>query len=152
MTKPVILPYSELTVNDLHDMLALRAAVFVVEQNCVYQDIDGKDKKAFHLIARTEVGKLVGTLRILEPGVSYSEVSIGRVASHPDHRHEKLGHLMMKTAMEFITATWKNENVRISAQSHLCDFYSKYDFKKTGKEYLEDDIPHAEMLYTATTS
>jgi ElaA protein len=146
-----IVSFTDLSTLDFHDMTALRIAVFVVEQNCPYMELDGKDKAAFHLLVKNDQGMLVGTLRILKAGVSYPEVSIGRVASHPNHRHEKLGHFMMKEAMEFIRKTMQNPSVRISAQSHLCDFYAQYGFVKTGKEYLEDDIPHAEMLFTPQT-
>ncbi|MBK8924431.1 MAG: GNAT family N-acetyltransferase [Crocinitomicaceae bacterium] len=77
----------------------------------------------------------------------YAEACIGRVASHPDHRKEKLGHHMMEYAMTFIANQFGNPPVRISAQSHLCNFYAKYGFIKTGNEYLEDGIPHSEMIY-----
>lgn len=148
--KQEIIHYSNLSVNDFHDLVALRISVFVVEQNCPYQELDGKDKKAWHLLCKHENGALVGTLRILPAGVSYSEVSIGRVVSHPDYRKDKIGHFIMAQAMKFIHDTLGDPNVRISAQSHLCTFYEKYGFVKTGKEYLEDDIPHSEMLFTAT--
>jgi len=144
--------YQNLSTDDFHDIIQLRIAVFVVEQNCPYQDLDGKDKKAFHLMLKNEEGKLVGTARILPAGVSYNEVSIGRVASHPDHRNEQLGHAIMTVSMQFVLEMWPECDVRISAQSHLCNFYSKHGFVKTGKEYLEDDIPHSEMLFTFNKS
>lgn len=147
-----IVSFADLSTLDFHHIIQLRIRVFVVEQNCPYMELDGKDPEAFHLLVKNDGGSLVATLRILKPGVSYPEVSIGRVASHPDHRHEKLGHRMMKAAMEFIRQNFSNVPVRISAQSHLCDFYARYNFKKTGKEYLEDDIPHTEMLFTPDKS
>lgn len=139
--------YVDLTVDDFHDLIALRIAVFVVEQNCPYLELDGKDKKAYHLIVRNESAKITGTLRIFAPGSIYNEACIGRVASHPEHRNEKLGHRMMEAAMEFIEKQFGHCPVRISAQSHLCNFYAKYGFATTGHEYLEDGIPHSEMLY-----
>ena len=142
--------FSVLSTTEFHNILQLRISVFVVEQNCPYMELDGKDPDAFHLLATSDTGELIGTLRILKPGVSYPEVSTGRVASSPAHRQIKAGHAMMKAAMAFIRDTMENPNVRISAQSHLCNFYEKYGFQKTGKEYLEDDIPHTEMLFTAT--
>jgi ElaA protein len=144
----LIKPYPELSLDDFHDLVALRIAVFVIEQNCPYQDLDGKDKKAFHLIIRDiKTNEMIGTARILPAGVSYEEVSIGRVASHPEFRNRKIGHVMMKAAMQFVKDELNNASIRISAQSHLCNFYAQYGFKSTGKEYLEDDIPHTEMLY-----
>lgn len=141
--------FSALTLGDFHDLISLRIAVFVVEQNCPYQELDGKDRDAYHLIVRDPEAGIIGTLRILKPGVSYNEVSIGRVASHPLHRTKKLGHRMMQEAMAFIRSTMKNPDIRISAQSHLCRFYETCGFNSTGKTYLEDDIPHTEMLFRA---
>lgn len=148
MTKVAIKHYKDLTKDELHDIIALRIAVFVVEQDCPYQELDGKDKDAFHMII-TEKGETIGTLRILKPGVSYNEAAIGRVVSHPNHRGKKLGHLMMKEAMQFVKNEMKEKALRLSAQTHLMGYYEKYGFKSTGKEYLEDGIPHTEMLFEA---
>lgn len=144
--------YVDLDKDDFHDLIALRIAVFVVEQNCPYIELDGKDKKAYHLIVKNEAKKIVGTLRIFAAGIAYNEASIGRVASHPDYRHLKIGHLMMKHAMDFIHHQLNKVNVRISAQTHLCNFYANYGFVATGHEYLEDGIPHSEMLYDSSKS
>jgi ElaA protein len=139
--------YVDLSKDDFHDLVALRIAVFVVEQNCPYMELDQKDKKAWHMTVKTDDQKMVGTLRIFAPGAVYPEASIGRVVSHSDYRDKKIGHLMMKAAMNFIRTEMNNPPVKISAQTHLCPFYAKYGFKKTGKEYLEDGIPHSEMLF-----
>lgn len=145
-----IIPFESLSLIDFHDIIRLRLAVFVVEQNCPYQDLDGKDLKSFHVMLRDEKTKaMIGTARILPAGISYKEVSIGRVASHPDYRKQKAGHLLMKTCMDFICKEMQNPDIRISAQSYLCKFYAQYGFVSTGKEYLEDNIPHTEMFYTA---
>jgi ElaA protein len=145
-----IVPFESLSLIDFHDIIALRIAVFVVEQNCPYQDLDGKDLKSFQILVRDPKTKtMIGTARILTGGISYKEVSIGRVASHPDYRNQKVGHILMKTSMEFIYKEMQNSDIRISAQSYLCNFYAQYGFVSTGKEYLEDDIPHTEMLYQA---
>lgn len=145
----LIKSYNQLSIDEFYEIIQLRIAVFIIEQNCPYQDLDGKDQKSFHLLLRDEkTNLLLGTLRILPPGVSYDEVSIGRVASHPNHRDQKIGHTMMRACMKFIRENLNNPKIRISAQSHLCNFYSKYGFVSTGKEYLEDDIPHTEMLFT----
>ncbi|MBI3133075.1 MAG: GNAT family N-acetyltransferase [Bacteroidetes bacterium] len=147
-----ILPFANLSTADFHDMIAIRIGVFVVEQDCAYMELDGKDKDAFHLIVKDDDGTLIATLRILKPGVAYPEVSIGRVASHASHRHKKLGHQMMTAAMEFIRTTMNNPDIRISAQTHLCRFYAAYGFEKTGKEYLDDNILHSEMLFRSHKS
>lgn len=145
----LIKSYNQLCIDEFYEIIQLRIAVFIIEQNCPYQELDGKDQKSFHLMVRDKkTNKLLGTSRILPAGVSYDEVSIGRVASHPDYRDRKIGHVMMKACMKFIRDTMDNPKIRISAQSHLCNFYSKYGFVGTGKEYLEDDIPHTEMLFT----
>lgn len=145
-----ITSFENLSLIDFHDIVALRLAVFVVEQNCPYQDLDGKDLKSFQVMIRDQATKkMIGTARILPAGISYKEVSIGRVASHPDYRHLKVGHTLMASCMEFIKTEMQNSNIRISAQSYLCKFYGQYGFLSTGKEYLEDDIPHTEMFYAA---
>ena len=138
--------YSELSLNDFHDLIALRIKVFVVEQNCPYQELDGKDKKAFHLIGKSVEGETLGTLRILPLGVSYSEASIGRVVIDEKVRGQKLGHLMMKKALTFIENKFEENNVRISGQKYLKKFYEDLNFVDVGKEYLEDGIPHLEMV------
>jgi ElaA protein len=140
--------YSELTKDEFHDMIALRMAVFVVEQDCPYQDLDGLDKDAYHVLIK-ESDTIVGTARILKPGVAYDETAIGRVVSATDKRHLKLGHELMKASMQFIQAELKEHAVRLSAQTHLKGYYAKYGFLPTGKDYLEDGIPHSEMLFTA---
>jgi ElaA protein len=138
--------FNDLSIRELYDMISLRVAVFVVEQNCPYQDLDGLDLDAYHLLIKEE-NSTIATLRILKPGVVYKEVAIGRVASDAKKRHLKLGHKMMEESMNFIKDTLKENKVRLSAQTHLTDFYAKHGFKLTGKSYLEDGIPHSEMLY-----
>lgn len=139
--------FNELTLEELYDMIALRVEVFVIEQNCPYQDLDGKDKLSFHLLGKDINNTIVATLRILPQNVSYPEVSIGRVVTSEKIRDWKKGHDLMTTAMDFITEKFPNENVRLSAQTHLVNYYGKHNFTETGKEYLEDGIPHSEMLY-----
>jgi ElaA protein len=89
---------------------------------------------------------LIGTARILKAGVHYEEVAIGRVVSHADFRHLKIGHELMKAAIEYVETELNTTKIRLSAQSHLLGFYQKHGFESTGKEYLEDGIPHTEML------
>ena len=140
--------YPELTTNEFHDIIALRLKAFVVEQNCSYLDLDGKDKKCYHLICRDGYGNVVATARILPPGLSYPEVAIGRVVLDESIRGKGIGHELMKQSMLFAEAEFGKVPVRISAQKHLEQYYNKHNFISTGKEYLEDEIPHVEMLYT----
>jgi len=139
--------YPELSTNEFHDIIALRLKAFVVEQNCSYLDLDGKDKKCYHLICRDGFGNVVATARILPPGLSYSEVAIGRVVLDESIRGKGIGHELMKQSMQFAEAEFGKVPVRISAQKHLESYYNKHGFSSTGNEYLEDDIPHVEMLY-----
>lgn len=138
--------FNELSLSEFHDLIALRISVFVVEQNCPYQELDGKDKMSFHLLIK-DGDSIVGTARILPAGLSYPEIAIGRVVSATDKRGSGLGHLIMKESLNFISKTWgTDEKVKLSAQSHLTSYYQKHGFISTGKEYLEDDIPHTEMI------
>ena len=126
----------------------MRIKVFVVEQQCPYQDADGKDQKSIHLLGSNSQGELIAYLRLVEPGVSYTEWSIGRVATDPSVRQSGLGKTMMKMAMEYLEANYDNPPIRISAQLYLRKFYADFGFLTQGDPYPEDDIPHIEMLYT----
>ncbi len=139
--------FQELTLEELYSIIKLRLEIFVVEQNCPYQDADDKDMKAFHLMGYTQSGVLVCYCRVLPQGVSYAEVSIGRVVSSSLVRGSGVGKLLMTEALKMIEKQFGiTSSVRISAQSYLIKFYESFGFKTTGKEYLEDDIPHTEML------
>lgn len=137
--------FDELTTKELYEILQLRAEVFVVEQDCPYNDVDGKDVKCSHLWAELD-GKVVACTRIVPPGISYAEPSIGRVATHYDYRHLKLGYQLMDHSIQIIENIYPSKSIRISAQSYLKNFYEKCGFKQVSDEYLEDDIPHMEML------
>lgn len=139
--------FQELTSLELYDLLALRVAVFVLEQNCPYQDLDGKDQKSFHLIKRNEKGELIATARVLPAGISYEEVSIGRFVVAEAARKNGVGLAILKETMAFIRTEFGEVAVRISAQQHLTHFYAQVGFSPTGKKYLEDGIPHEEMIY-----
>ncbi len=141
-------PYKELTLNEFHDLISLRLKTFVVEQNCSYLDLDGKDKKCYHLLLRDGKGDVIGTARILHPGVAYPEVAIGRVVIIDEYRGKGIGHEMMERCVKFINEEFGVSPIRISAQKHLEKFYNDCGFVSTGKEYLEDEIPHVEMLLT----
>lgn len=140
--------YSDLNLNEFHDIIALRIAVFVVEQNCPYQELDGKDKKSYHLIARNGKGDLIATARILPPGLAYDESAIGRVVVAEEYRGEGLGHQLMDECIKYALAEFGNSPIMISAQKHLEKYYGKHGFVSTGKEYLEDGIPHVQMKLT----
>ena len=140
--------FSELTLNEFHDIIALRLKVFVVEQDCVYLDLDGKDKKSYHFFGRDGKGNLVITARILPAGVAYKEVSIGRVCVDASIRGRKLGPTLMEQVLLFCREEFGLVAIRLSAQAHLENFYKKHGFISTGNTYLEDNIPHVEMLTT----
>lgn len=139
--------YSDLTINEFHDIIALRLEAFVVEQNCSYLDLDGKDKKSYHVICRDGKGDIVATARILPPNLAYKEASIGRVVINEKLRGKGVGHELMQNAVDFSQVEFGVSPVKISAQKHLEQFYEKHNFKSTGNEYLEDEIPHVEMIY-----
>ena len=147
-----IKPYSELTTNEFHDIIALRLEVFVVEQDCAYLDLDGKDKKAYHLICRDGKGDIVSTARILPPGVSYDQCAIGRVVIDKDLRGQGVGHDLMKKCIDYALIEFGNSPILISAQKHLEKYYGHHKFISTGKEYLEDGIPHVEMMLDPSKS
>jgi len=136
--------FNELSLQELYSLLQLRSLVFVVEQNCVYQDIDGKDEKALHLLGEME-GKIVAYARLFKARDYFENASIGRVIIHPEARDKKFGHQMMQQAIEGIATYFNESKITISAQLYLKKFYESHDFVQTSEMYLEDDIPHIEM-------
>ncbi|MFM1875424.1 MAG: hypothetical protein RL266_1161 [Bacteroidota bacterium] len=137
--------FDELTAEEVYTILCVRQQVFVLEQECLYLDADGKDRKAFHLMG-FDGEELVAYARILDPGVSYSEVAMGRILTTEKIRGRGAGIELMEVGLKKIAEHYGNVPVRISAQTYLLDFYGKFGFRSTGKEYLEDEIPHTEML------
>ena len=138
--------FKDLSLDEFHDIIQLREIVFVVEQDCPYLDVDGKDKEALHVFGEYE-GNIVATTRILKPGISYDEVAIGRVVTSPTLRGMGMGKQLMEESMKFVKLHFANVPVRISAQTYLLRYYKSFGFIETGEEYLEDNIPHFEMLY-----
>lgn len=138
--------FKELDTNEIYEILKLRSEVFIVEQQCVYQDIDGKDDSSYHLFA-LDKGMIAAYLRILEKGSSYNEISIGRVLIAKNYRGKGLGRELMLKAIDFIDNTIKEDAIRISAQEYLVKFYRNLGFDIVSDVYLEDGIPHIEMLY-----
>ncbi len=139
-----IKPFEALSTTELYNVLQLRAEVFVVEQNCVYQDIDGKDYKALHLIGEDN-GQIVGYARLFQPKDYFDEASIGRVVVKETYRDKKLGHILMQEAIRGIEKEFHQTKITISAQLYLKKFYESHGFIQTSETYLEDDIPHIEM-------
>jgi ElaA protein len=140
-----ILQFDDLTVNQLLDILILRAEVFVVEQNCAYCDPDTHDKNSHHVLGYDKT-QLVAVCRILPPDEKYSEASIGRVVTATTHRGLGLGKELMQRAITYTTAEFPQKGIRISAQEYLREFYTSLGFVACSDVYLEDDIPHIEML------
>ena len=139
--------FNNLNIEELYQILKVRCEVFIVEQECPYQDIDEKDKKSYHLMVKNN-NEIIGYLRIIEKNVSYDEISIGRVLVKKEYRKNKVAQNMMKEAILFIEKELGEETIRISAQKYLINFYKNLGFKETSEEYLEDDIPHIEMMYS----
>ena len=138
--------FEELTLTELYAVLKLRAEVFVVEQNCPYLDLDGKDLSCFHLIGINENNELLVYSRLLPPKITFDEVCIGRVVSSPSYRKKGFGKELMKKSIETIYQKFGKVPIRISAQLYLKKFYENFDFLPTSTEYLEDNILHIEML------
>lgn len=136
--------FEALSLNDLYNVLQLRSEVFVVEQNCVYQDIDGKDQKALHLIGEYD-GKVVAYARLFKAGDYFEEASVGRVVIGTAYRDKKWGHDLMREAISGIEIHFATTKITISAQLYLQKFYESHGFVTTSEVYLEDDIPHIQM-------
>lgn len=136
--------FESLSVSELYDILRLRSAIFVVEQNCVYLDLDGKDKLALHLFGEFD-GKIVGYSRLFKPGITFENASIGRVIVDANYRDRKWGHDLMWEAIMGIKNHFGESKITIGAQLYLKKFYESHGFIQTSEMYLEDDIPHIEM-------
>lgn len=138
--------FNEISATELYQILQLRSEVFVVEQNCVYQDIDGKDLKSLHLWAQNEKGKVLSYCRILPPGVSYDYPAIGRVVSSQDFRGMGLSREAMKKSIDKIFQMYpQSGRITLSAQLYLEKFYTSLGFRREGDVYDEDGIPHIQM-------
>jgi len=143
----VIKNFSELSTEEIYNILKLRSEVFVVEQNCVYQDIDEKDKKATHLFIEKN-NEIIAYTRIFKKGYYYEEnPSIGRVVVSKKERGKKLGKEIMLNSIEFIKKELEGRKIELSAQKYLDKFYKDLDFYSEGEDYLEDGIPHQRMFY-----
>ncbi|MCG9558249.1 MULTISPECIES: GNAT family N-acetyltransferase [Vibrio] len=140
------LPFTELSTQQLYQLLKLRVDVFVVEQTCPYPELDGKDTLAGvqHLLGYADE-ELVACARLLPPGTTYDNASIGRVATKQSARGDGLGHQLLKEALTSCEVFWPGTTIDIGAQQHLESFYKSHGFKTISEMYLEDDIPHVDM-------
>jgi len=143
--KVEIKKFHELSTQELYDILQLRSEVFVVEQDCVYQDLDGKDVKALHIIGYKNK-KIVAYTRVFKAGDYFKEASIGRVTVRKSERQYGFGVQIMQASIEIINKTFGPTAIHISAQKYLTKFYTSLGFKLIGKEYLEDGILHVAMI------
>ena len=137
--------FKDLSPLELYEILQLRSEVFVVEQDCVYQDIDGNDQKALHIIGTIE-NKIIAYTRCFRPGDYFKEASIGRVVVKESQRKFKRGNQIMNNSIKAINDHYKTKIIKISAQCYLNKFYTNLQFKPIGEKYLEDGIPHIAML------
>lgn len=144
MIKIEVKKFNQLTTLELYKVLQLRSEVFVVEQDCVYQDIDDKDQKALHVIGFKN-DKIIAYTRIFKAGDYFKNASIGRVVVAKNERQFGYGHEIMKASIDAIQTHFKTDAITISAQVYLQKFYETHHFKKVGEEYLEDGIPHIRM-------
>jgi ElaA protein len=147
--------FDELSPREAHDIFQLRVDVFVMEQNCPFQDIDGADLDAWHLLGRSRApvgeGELIAYARLIPAGIKFTEPSIGRVITRQTVRGTGLGRVLMKEALARSDALWPGQPVRIGAQHRLEKFYQSLGFTTASDVYIEDGIPHIEMLRTGTT-
>ncbi|MEY3590313.1 MAG: hypothetical protein RLZZ466_833 [Bacteroidota bacterium] len=136
--------FSELTNSDLYELLKLRSAIFVVEQNCVFPDMDDKDYSSYHLCG-WDNEKLVAYTRLLPPGLAYENCSIGRVVTAASVRRQGIGKILMKKSIEACQQLFSSQDIEIGAQLYLEQFYGSFQFKREGEVYLEDGIDHIHM-------
>ena len=140
-------PFVKMQLHELYAALQLRSAVFVVEQNCLFQDIDGADAQAMHLLGWRD-GELLAYARCFAPGIQFEEASIGRIATRLDRRGTGLGHQLVDKAVDLVRKAWGPQPIRNGAQARLINFYRQHGFKDAGIVYVEDGIDHLEMVWT----
>jgi ElaA protein len=139
--------FNKLTVQELYNILKLRSEIFVVEQNCVYLDMDDKDQKALHVLGMKN-GNIVAYTRIFKPGDYFEYASIGRVVVSQNQRQQKYGYDIMNASIKAVKDNFNGNEIKIGAQCYLRKFYGNLGFKEVGEEYLEDGIPHIHMIRT----
>ncbi|WP_430812149.1 MULTISPECIES: GNAT family N-acetyltransferase [unclassified Carboxylicivirga] len=146
-----IISFNNLKLKELYQSLQLRAEIFVVEQDCVYNDLDGNDEYAHHLLL-IDNDTIIAYARILPPGSRFKEASIGRLVVDKDYRFKGLARQVMQKAASWIFSQWKVPCIQISAQKYLKAFYVSLGYKIISDEYLEDGIPHLKMELQANTA
>lgn len=140
-------PFAQLTIEQLYEILSLRQEVFIVEQNCIYLDTDGKDQHCWHLMGRNAEGKLIAYARLLPKGIAYPDYpSIGRVITSPLARGTGAGKELIQRSIDLCFGIFGREPIKIGAQSYLLRFYESFGFCSTGEAYMEDGIPHTKMI------
>jgi len=142
-------PYAELSLDELYAILALRQRVFIVEQKCAYLDADDYDVRAWHLFQLAPTAypvRVAAYARLFAPGARHAEASIGRIVTAPEVRKSGLGHALVGEAIQRCIDQFGEGPIRIGAQKHLEQFYGEHGFEVAGPEYVEDGIPHIEML------
>jgi len=146
--KWILKKYDELTTEEFHNILQLRINVFVVEQNCPYPELDGKDKIALHFFAFAEENpsQIIAYTRLFKPGDYYKKASIGRVVVHRDFRKKNIGNQLIENSINQIKKVFNTSKIKIGAQTYLKNFYTQHGFLQTGKAYIEDGIPHIYMI------
>ena len=137
--------FEELTVQELYGLLRLREQVFIIEQNCIYPDLDNKDQKALHVLGKLN-GEIIAYSRLFKPGDYFDTASIGRVVNDPSLRGKKVGYTLMQESIKNIKDKFGETIITISAQAYLLQFYQSLDFEVQGEGYLEDGIPHNRMI------
>lgn len=149
----ILKPFSELTLDELYDIIALRNEVFICEQQCVYQDVDGLDKKTWHLFTKDEGSqKIMAYTRLLPQNISFPQASIGRVIVAKKYRGSGLAHQLMTKAISMTLELFNTKIIKIMAQEYLVPFYQSHGFVIASESYLEDNIPHIDMLLTQSNS
>jgi len=140
--------FHQLSTDQLFEFLKLRVDVFVVEQQCAYRELDDHDRhpETRHLSGQNEFGQLIAYARLLPPGLRYPEVNLGRFVVKADSRKQGVGHQLLETALKEVSGCWPKTPIRISAQDYLQAFYEQYGFLRVSEVFLEDGIPHVEML------
>ncbi len=142
--------FGTLSVHELYELLQLRSEVFVLEQNCLFQDLDGADAVAMHLMGRSE-NQLLAYARCLPPGAKFAEASVGRVVTRGPVRGSGLGHVLIEQALIAVGREWGVQPIRIGAQAQLKKFYIDHGFADTGILYVEDGIDHVQMIWRPET-
>ena len=137
--------WNKLSRKEINDVFSLRSEVFIVEQECIYQDVDGKDEKADHVLLIVN-NKLAGYTRVFNENTYFKEASFGRAVVKKPHRGKGYGHFLVEKSLEHLKQQQQSP-IKISAQSHLKEFYSSHGFVAKGKEYMEDGIPHTAMYH-----